>query len=52
MMAIDRTFRNQIMDMVDTHTQGMAPEQAIEFLDELGADIDGRIEALRDENEL
>ena len=46
--------RSQIMQAVDTctHPDKMTPGEAIEFLDELGADIEGRIEALKEENDL
>ncbi len=45
--------RYAILDEIDeaTNQHVMDYEEAIEFLEELSADIDGRIEALREENE-
>lgn len=45
--------REQILDEIDRAT---APDvmdwrEALEFLEELSTDLDGRIEALREENE-
>jgi hypothetical protein len=47
-------MREYIMDMVDQDTapNKMTPREAIEFLGALGADIDGRIESLKEENDL
>ena len=47
-------MRHYIMESVDEATAPgkMTPQEAIEFLQELSADVDGRIEALKDENDL
>jgi ABC-type Na+ transport system ATPase subunit NatA len=46
--------RIQILDTIDdaTSLDKMTAREAIEFLGELNADIEGRIEALYEENEL
>jgi hypothetical protein len=43
----------QILDDIDEATvpDKMSWREAIEFLEELSADLDGRIETLREENE-
>lgn len=47
-------MRQQVMDLIDEQTLPgkMNPEEAIAHLEELSADIDGRIMALKEENEL
>jgi hypothetical protein len=53
MAAVDsQKKRDRIMDLVDHETGEMTPQEAIEFLEELSADIDGRIEALKEENDM
>lgn len=46
--------REMILQNIDdaTHPDKMSSTDAIDFLEELSADLDGRIDALRDENDL
>jgi hypothetical protein len=52
-MANNDSKRFGILDDIDdlTTQDKMDYQEAIEFLEELSADIDGRIETLREENE-
>lgn len=47
-------MRQQVMEVVDEQTrpEKMSPEEALEHLEELSADIDGRTMALKEANGL
>lgn len=46
--------RSAILKQIDRATapEAMTPQEAVEFLEELSADLDGRIDALKEENDL
>lgn len=55
-MAFSKTTdstHQDILDLIDsaTHPDNMGYTEAVSFLEELSADIDGRIDALNEENE-
>jgi len=47
-------MRKRITDLIDddTHPEQMEPQEAIAYLEELTADLNDRIEALKKENDL
>ena len=46
--------KQQVWDIIErvSAPEKMSPAKAIEFLEEIGADIDAQVDALRDENDL
>jgi hypothetical protein len=43
--------RKRILDQIDDFTLSMDPDEAIDWLDELVAELDGRIDSLREEHQ-